>query len=224
MREGYFELWADQGYMIPPFLAYLGLTTNNTELLEEALDQWLHTSAGLLDPSQNLYRHINTFDPRFWATGNGWMLAGLMRVLGSIKAAGGAGLGTKVRQAEETAALVFKALFDRLDASDRLPNYMGAHETDPKFTAGDSAGTTAVVGAFYRFLVMRPDLARPMKPAADRAFTAVVNKVNQEAWLTAVVDPQGSEGFLVHQDRDIRSPEGQSLLAIMWAARTAAGQ
>ncbi|BEJ12619.1 hypothetical protein CspHIS471_0210790 [Cutaneotrichosporon sp. HIS471] len=221
-REEKFEIWADQGYMIPPFLAYLGLTTNNTALLEQALDQWLLTSSALLDTNHNLFRHLNTFDTRFWATGNGWMLAGLMRVLASIKAAGGAGLGSKVAEAEDIAARVFQSLFNRLDDSDRLPNYM--EETDPALTHADSAGTTAVVGAFYRFLVLRPDLARGMKPAAERAFSGVVNKVDGEAWLTAVVDPQGTNGFLVYPGQDTRSPEGQSLLAIMWAARTAASQ
>ncbi|CAK9785697.1 hypothetical protein CC85DRAFT_288182 [Cutaneotrichosporon oleaginosum] len=220
-REDHFELWADQGYMIPPFLAYLGLTTNNTQLLEQALDQWLLVSSALLDTNHNLYRHLNTWDTRFWATGNGWMLAGLMRVLGSIEAAGG-GLDAKVREAEAIAARVFQALFDRLDGG-RIPNYMGA-ETDPRYTAGDSAGTAAVVGAFYRFLVMRPDLAGPMKGAAEQAFAAVVDKIDTDAWLTAVVDPQGTNGFLVYPDQNTRSPEGQSLLAVMWAARTAAGQ
>ncbi|GMK59287.1 hypothetical protein CspeluHIS016_0703020 [Cutaneotrichosporon spelunceum] len=221
-REDKFELWADQGYMVPPFLAYLGLTTNNTALLEQALDQWLLTSSALLDTTHNLYRHLNTWDTRFWATGNGWMLAGLMRVLASIAAGGAGRLVSKVSEAESIAARVFVALFDRLDDSSRLPNYMD--EVDPALAHADSAGTAAVIGAFYRFLMLRPDLARPMQGAAERAFAAVVDKIDPDGWLTAVVDPQGTHGFLVYPGAQTRSPEGQSLLAIMWAARTAAGQ
>lgn len=221
-REGHFELWADQGYMIPPFLAYLGLTTHNTNLLKEALEQWTLTSSGLLDPAQNLYRHVNGWDARFWATGNGWMLAGLMRVLASIKSSGDKSLAAQVAQAEQTAANVFKALFSRLDGSGRLPNYMD--QTNADLTHGDSAGTTAVVSAYYRFLVLRPDLAAPMKAQADKAFGAVVNKVNSDGWLTLVVDPQGTNGFRVYPEQNTRSPEGQALLGAMWAARTAAGQ
>lgn len=222
MREGHFELWADQGYMIPPYLAYLGLTTKNTDLLSQALHQWSLTSSGLLDTSTNLYRHVNGWDARPWATGNAWMLAGLMRVLGSIESAGITTLDAQVKEAQQTAAAVFKALFDRLDESGRLPNYMDQH--DPNLTHGDSAGTAGVVSAYYRFLVMRPDLAAPMKDKAAHAFASVVAKINADSWLTQVVDPQGTNGFLVYPNQNTRSPEGQSLVAAMWAARTAAGQ
>lgn len=40
-----------------------------------------------------------------------------------------------------------------------------------------------------------------------------------------VVDPLGSQGFLVYPDNNtLRSPEGQAFLGMMWAARSAAAR
>lgn len=222
-RDAEFQLWSDMGYMIPPFLAYLGLTTNNATLLGDALTQWSLESSALLDPSANLYRHVHYWDTGFWLTGNGWMLSGLVRVLASIaKSPYAAQFKDQTDAAARTAANVFTALFNALDDSGLIATYVGATGGTAALT--DSTGTTAVVGAFYRFLVLRPDLASPLKSKADLAFRGVVNKINSDNWLTAVVDPQGTNGFLRNDAANTRSPEGQSLLGALWAARTAAGQ
>jgi hypothetical protein len=98
MREGHFQVWSDMGYMIPPFAACesafrspgkilcsppldLGVTTNSTDLITIALEQFSLESSALLNSSTHLYRHVNDFDPRAWVTGNGWMAMGLMRVV-----------------------------------------------------------------------------------------------------------------------------------------------
>lgn len=223
-RENTFELWSDMGFMISPFLAYLGLTTNATQLLDEALTQWTDVSDAMLRTDTNLYIHVNTWDQKFWATGNGWMLAGLMRVLASIRAAGVAqtpAFANRVATAENIAALVFKSLFAQLGYDGRLPNYM--LQNDRSLAVADSTGTAAVVGAFYRFYVMRPDLATPMLQFASKAFDGVVDRIDRQSWLTEVVDPSGQNGFVVTPGSNLRSPEGQSLLAMMWAARNDAG-
>ncbi|TXT15672.1 hypothetical protein VHUM_00175 [Vanrija humicola] len=222
-RTEEFQLWSDMGYMIPPFLAYLGLTTNNATLLGEALNQWSLESSALLDPAANLYRHVHYWDTGFWLTGNGWMLSGLVRVLASIaKSPFAAQFATQTDAAARTAAKVFAALFNAADDWGLIATYIGA--TDGAAALTDSTGTAAVAGAFYRFLVLRPDLAAPLKPKADLAFRGVVSKINGANWLTAVVDPQGTNGFLRNDAANVRSPEGQSLLGALWAARTAAGQ
>ncbi|RSH82547.1 uncharacterized protein EHS24_007528 [Apiotrichum porosum] len=220
-REGYFEVWADMGYMISPFMAYLGLATSNTTLLTAALNQWTLDSSALLDTSVNLYRHVNTFDARFWATGNAWMLQGLMRILASIDSAGQTdNMGTSVSTAETTAANVFTALFNQLTSDGRLPNYMLTD--DSTLSIADSTGTAGVVAAFYRFYIRRPDLAKALTTKAAQAFDGVVAKIDSSFWLTDVVDPLGTNGFIVTPGSGTQSPEGQSFVALMWAARTAA--
>ena len=79
-----------------------------------------------------------------------------------------------------------------------------------------------------------------MNEACDRAFDGVMAKVTDDGWMTQVsishyeimciansqvVDPMGSQGFLVHPDNNsLRSPEGQAFLGMMWAARSAAAR
>jgi hypothetical protein len=221
-RDGYVQFWSDQGYMIPPFIAYLGLATGNADLLSQALDQWTCVSDTLLT-GDNIYSHITQADfadTGLWATGNGWMLMGLMRVLASINASGfatDARFADRVAAAEQTAVKVFTALFAQLTEDNRLPNYL----LNTGDSAGDSAGTAAVVAAFYRFYKLNKGLATPFIAAADRAFGGVVDKVSNEGWLTWVVDPSGNGGFNVADW--VKSPEGQTFTLLMYQARTDAG-
>ncbi|KAL7424293.1 hypothetical protein Q5752_001883 [Cryptotrichosporon argae] len=221
-REGYFEVWSDMGYMIPPFLAYLGLVRGQTTYLSQAIDQWFLESSSMLDTNVNIWRHVNDWDARLWATGNGCMLAGGMRVIESIIAAGyGSVFAGQIEQAEEILAGVFTALFDRLDANSLMPDYMD--QGNATLALGDTAGTAAVISAFYRFYVLRPDLAGGLTGQAAAAFDGVMSFVASDGWLSHEVDPQGTYGWVVYPESSLRSPEGQSFLGLMWAARTAAG-
>ncbi len=87
--EGYskYQLWIDGLYMVPPFLAVMGE-------LDEALDQIRGYIRHLYDPETGLFYHIkdvkNSLFVRkvHWATGNGWALMGLARVLEEAKKRG----------------------------------------------------------------------------------------------------------------------------------------
>ena len=89
-HEGYSarQLWVDGIYMVPPFLAVMGKT-------EEAAGQIRGYIRHLFDEQAGLFFHIiDAESGRFvrkvhWATGNGWALMGLARV---IEAAGEQGL------------------------------------------------------------------------------------------------------------------------------------
>lgn len=218
-RAANWELWSDQGYMIPPFLAYLGLATKNRDLLSQALTQWKGTSDKLINFDTGLYRHVSTFDPNYWLTGNAWMLMGLTRVLASIKASG---FTLDTNQLEVSAAATFKSLFERANDAGLMPNYLDTDDAD--LTHPESAGTAGVVAAYYRFLKLRPDLAAPFKAQAEKSFSAVVSKIGADNWLKEVVDPSGNGGFFVKEWENTRSAEGQSFVVLMYAARRAAGQ
>lgn len=74
------QLWIDGLYMVPPFLAVMGE-------LDEAVTQIRGYIRHLYDPDSGLFWHIkDTEQDRFvrqvhWATGNGWALMGLARVI-----------------------------------------------------------------------------------------------------------------------------------------------
>lgn len=223
-RDGYFELWADMGYMIPPFPAYLGLAASDNTLLQLGLEQWILESSALLDTDENLFRHVNDWDARFWATGNGWMLYGLMRVLASIDAAGQTGsFSGDVTKVKQQAAPVFNSLWQQLDSDNLIPNYM--LQSNTTLAVGDVSGTAAVVAAYYRFHVLCPEYAVDvLTQGAETAWEGVMAKIGDDGWATHVVDPLGTYGWVVYpDDPTLHSPEAQSFAGMMWAARTAAG-
>lgn len=84
--------WCDALYMCPPTLAKLAQATGDKKYLE-ALDHWYWDSYEFLyDPAESLfYRDKNFLFPKqgpkiFWSRGNGWVLAGLARLLDALPA------------------------------------------------------------------------------------------------------------------------------------------
>ena len=81
--------WCDALYMAPPVLARLYGATGEPRYLDFMDHEWWITSQELYDPQQHLfYRDASFLDQRepngqklFWARGNGWVMAGLARVL-----------------------------------------------------------------------------------------------------------------------------------------------
>ena len=74
------QVWVDSVYMAPPFLAAMGE-------VEEAANQIRQYVAYLRRPDQPLLSHIydvgnrRFIRPQLWATGNGWALLGIARVI-----------------------------------------------------------------------------------------------------------------------------------------------
>ncbi|TEB31030.1 hypothetical protein FA13DRAFT_1732979 [Coprinellus micaceus] len=86
------ELWADFMSMVPPFLAYFAVATNNGSLLQESVRQCA-LYRDVLQPvpedgsERGLWRHIvgpYSPDAGLWSTGNAWAAAGMARVLGTV--------------------------------------------------------------------------------------------------------------------------------------------
>ena len=74
------QVWVDSVYMAPPFLAAMGMP-------EEAADQIRKYVKYLYRPEYGLLAHIydvgnqSFIRPQLWATGNGWALLGIARVI-----------------------------------------------------------------------------------------------------------------------------------------------
>ncbi|MDE3213529.1 MAG: glycoside hydrolase family 88 protein [Bacteroidota bacterium] len=84
--------WCDALFMGPPALAYLSSATGDPRYLDTACALWWKTTDYLFDPTENLYfRDSRYFTMReangkkmFWSRGNGWVLAGLVRMLDNM--------------------------------------------------------------------------------------------------------------------------------------------
>lgn len=81
--------WCDALFMAPPVLAKLSKATGDRKYLAFMDRQWEITKAKLYDPHEHLYfRDASFLDKRekngrpvFWSRGNGWVMAGLVRIL-----------------------------------------------------------------------------------------------------------------------------------------------
>jgi len=86
--------WCDALFMGPPSLAYLATATDEKKYLDIACKLWWKTTDYLFDSLENLYfRDSKYFSSKeangkkvFWSRGNGWVLAGLVRMLQNMSA------------------------------------------------------------------------------------------------------------------------------------------
>lgn len=84
--------WCDALYMAPPSLAMLSHLTGDRSYDGFMVHEWRHTQAHLYDPNERLFFRDATFlhktepngKPLFWSRGDGWVLAGLARVLTAL--------------------------------------------------------------------------------------------------------------------------------------------
>jgi rhamnogalacturonyl hydrolase YesR len=84
--------WCDALFMAPPSFALMAKITGKEAYLHYADEQWWKTSDYLYSPQDSLYfRDDRYFDQRsergkkiFWSRGNGWVIAGLARMLNYI--------------------------------------------------------------------------------------------------------------------------------------------
>lgn len=84
--------WCDALFMAPPVLAKLARLTGDQKYLDFMDREWWITSGLLYDSSTHLYFRDATFLNKheangrglFWSRGNGWVLAGLARVLAEM--------------------------------------------------------------------------------------------------------------------------------------------
>jgi rhamnogalacturonyl hydrolase YesR len=84
--------WCDALFMAPPVLAELSQATGDRHYLVFMDHEWSITSNLLYDPAQHLFYRDATFlhakeqngKSIFWSRGNGWVMAGLVRVLASM--------------------------------------------------------------------------------------------------------------------------------------------
>ena len=88
--------WADGLYMVMPVMTRLHLATNNPQYLEKMYEYFGYANGILHDAETGLYyrdakyvypRHQSAYGKKdFWARGNGWVLAGLAKVLQDLPA------------------------------------------------------------------------------------------------------------------------------------------
>lgn len=89
-RPQYQSIWADDLYMSVPFLANMGVLTNDNKYYDDAVKQILQMAQRLYIPQKELFDHgwnvtSGTYDPYFfWGRANGWTLMAMAELLGVL--------------------------------------------------------------------------------------------------------------------------------------------
>lgn len=76
--------WQDALFMAPPVLARLGTATGDGRYVRALHRMWWDTVAFLLAPAAGLLYRDDRRRESFWSRGNGWVAAGIARVLQSL--------------------------------------------------------------------------------------------------------------------------------------------
>ncbi|KIM42480.1 hypothetical protein M413DRAFT_18686 [Hebeloma cylindrosporum] len=242
-RAAYAELWADFIYMVPPFLGYYGVATNNVSFLQEAVNQCLlyrevlqaKTVASSARPpsthplvASGLWTHIRgpvNNDPGIWSTGNAWAAAGMMRVLATLVKApsplfevGRYGTVSMTWKIHATTNLV-NAIREILDASMRVSTDGGLlrnYLDDPSWF-GETSGSALLASVAYRLATLSTasSLQKYIQWAEQIRKTLGCDGHISRGIATPAVNPLG---WGDRKEYTQGSPEGQNFVILMYAA------
>ncbi|KAF5313839.1 hypothetical protein D9619_013072 [Psilocybe cf. subviscida] len=225
------QLWSDFVYMVPPFLAYYGVTTKNRTLVAESYNQIKLYRQYLRDNTTGMWRHVlmgtSGNDPGFWSTGNGWAAAGMLRVITTIRQSEFANTFTNEQtDLANWVQEIHTATYPHLDATNVFTNYAD----QPSTATGnfyDAASTALLAGTVYRAAILLkqhasvPHAEKSRKTLFSTNGTAPDNNsgsftgyahFDSNGWLMPVVNPHsyGVQGT--------QSPEGQAFVVQLHAA------
>ena len=148
------QLWSDYVYMVPPFLAYYGVLTNNGSILYEAYNQVSLYRSYLMDQRANgLWRHIllgsGGDDDGHWSTGNAWAAAGMVRVLGTIyNSPFNASMVNQTNDLVNWIGEIHQGMYTNLDSNFVFKNYPDEALSATNFY--DASSTALMASTVYR--------------------------------------------------------------------------
>ena len=182
--------WCDALFMAPASLMRLSRATGDDRYAVFADREYRATVAYLYDPGERLFfRDSRFFDRRdeaghklFWARGNGWVMAGLVRILETLDA-------RDPRRAYY--GTLFRQMAKRVVGLQKPDGYWApsllAPEGSPPETSGTAFFTYALAWGVDRNLLDRPTY----QPAALRGWAALqraVDKNGMLGWVQQVSD------------------------------------
>lgn len=173
--------WCDSLFMAPPTWMRLYTATGEKKYLEFAVTNWWRTSDYLYDQEEHLYFRDSTYFAKreangqkvFWSRGNGWVMAGLARVLQHLP---------KDHPSRLRFEQQFRELAAKILTCQQPDGLWRASLLDPasyplKETSGSGFYTFALAWGVNEGLLEK----RKFEPAVLKAWAA----------LTACVDPDG---------------------------------
>ncbi|MES2112856.1 MAG: glycoside hydrolase family 88 protein [Bacteroidota bacterium] len=174
--------WCDALFMGPPALSYLSIATKDPKYLNTATKLWWKTTNYLYDKKEHLFfRDSRFFTKRekngkkvFWSRGNGWVMAGLVRVMENIPAS------NPERAKFEK---LYKQMAQRIAALQQPDGSWHASLLDPaSYPVKETSGT-----GFYCYALLwglnHGLLDKSYWPVAKKAWAAISSSVHPDGML-----------------------------------------
>lgn len=184
--------WCDALFMSPPAMAAVSVATGDRKYLDLANRLWWKTTDYLYDREERLfYRDSRYFEARepngkkvFWSRGNGWVLAGLARMLQAMPE----DYPDRARY-----LTLFREMSERIVALQSPDGYWRSSLLDPGSrpnpeTSGTGFFTYALAWGINKGVLLRSTY----EPHARRGWEAIVKSVHPNGML-GWVQPIGAE-------------------------------
>ena len=215
--------WCDALFMAPPVWSRMAQVTGEMKYLDFMDRKWQKTKTFLYDQEERLYfRDASFFDKReangskvFWSRGNGWVLAGLARVLDDMP---------KTYPSRPQYEQQFVEMAQRIVACQPADGLWRASLLDPeRFPVPETSGSGFFCYALAWGInngILKRDV---FESAALRTWSALVGCVNAEGKLTHV-QPMGADPRNFEPDSTEIYGVGAFLLAGREVSRLPRGQ
>ncbi|MEO5948767.1 MAG: glycoside hydrolase family 88 protein [Chitinophagaceae bacterium] len=195
--------WCDALYMGPPMLAYLSTATAEKKYLDIADKLWWRSANYLYDPTEQLFfRDSRFFDKKekngakvFWSRGNGWVIAGIARILNNMPA------NYPTRKGYER---IFKEMAKRIASLQQTDGTWHASMLDPKSypvkeTSGTAFFTYALTWGINNGLLSDKEYF----PVIDKAWTALKDCLHEDGKLGFVQVPGAAPEKVTFDDTEV---------------------
>jgi unsaturated rhamnogalacturonyl hydrolase len=186
--------WCDALFMGPPAMTAVFAATGERRHLDLANRLWWKTTDYLYDKQEHLYfRDSRFFDQRepngkkvFWSRGNGWVIAGLARVLDDLP---------QDHPDRTRYVALFREMASTVAALQGTDGYWRASLLDPGSRPNPETSGTAFFTYALAWGVNRGILDRAFGPAAQKGWAALVAAVQADGmlgWVQRIGDQPGA--------------------------------
>src|SRR5258705_3037261 len=192
--------WCDALFMAPPVLARLNAATGDTKYLDYLNNMWWDTTGFLFDQDAKLYyrdkNYIGKLNPNgkkiFWARGNGWVMAGTVRVLQYLPK------NNQYRQRYITLLRTMAASVSRVQGADGLwrPSLLDPQEVPIPETSSSGFFCYAIAWGINQGFLDR----KTYLPVAKKAWLGLIGAVHPDGKLGNVQAIGASPAKLSSED------------------------
>lgn len=195
--------WCDALYMGPPMLAYLSTATQEQKYLDIADKLWWRSTNYLYDPAEKLYfRDSRFFDKKekngakvFWSRGNGWVIAGITRILQNMPQ------NYSTRKGYEK---IFKDMAKRIAGLQQPDGTWHASMLDPQSYPIKETSGTAFFAYSLAWGINNGYLSyKTYYPVVQKAWAALVGSLHEDGKLGFVQVPGAAPEKVTFDDTEV---------------------